>query len=106
MEYHFVNVLILLFLITYTHRANCSTKITDDEKASIENGLTVGSALFLGARTTSHPRHQGQSLILRFERVDHRSLGNTMGDQNDQIEGHAPNRERRCEKSLCIANEA
>ena len=61
---------------------------------------------FLGARTTSHPRHQGQSLILRFERVDHRSLGNTMGDQNYQIEGHAPNRERRSETALCIANEA
>ena len=46
MEYHFVNVLILLFLLTYTHRANCSTEITADEKAAIENGLTVGSALF------------------------------------------------------------
>ena len=29
-----------------------------------------------------------------------------MGDQNDQIEGHAPNRERRSETALCIANEA
>ena len=38
-------VLTLLFLLTYTHRANCSTDITDDEKAAIENCLKVGSAL-------------------------------------------------------------
>ena len=42
MEYHLVNIIILLFLLTYTHRANCSTEITDDEKAAIENGLAVG----------------------------------------------------------------
>ena len=258
MEYHLVNILILMFLLTYTHRAYCGTEITDDEKATIENGLAAGSALaealkdgaftdalaklgkniapflgllgplagiilafipggdsaelifmrekfeevnvkldiitgefaevknavdkstvvvsygtyerkiraaednlnriysvqrqarenekenfiikyesdfdnsdqklydvivnimpcrtyqepqkknravFLGARATSHPRHQSQSLILRYERVAHRSPCNRMGDQNDQIEGHAPNRERRCEKSLFIANE-
>ena len=34
-----------MFLLTYTHRANCSTEITDDEKAAIENGLAAGSAL-------------------------------------------------------------
>ena len=45
MEYNFVNILILMFLLTYTHRANCGTEITDDEKAAIENGLAVGSAL-------------------------------------------------------------
>ena len=45
MEYHLVNMLILLFLLTYKHRANCITEITDDEKAAIENGLAVGSAL-------------------------------------------------------------
>ena len=45
MEYHLVNIIILLFLLTYTHRVNCSTEITDDEKAAIENGLAVGSAL-------------------------------------------------------------
>ena len=45
MEYHLVNILILLFLLTYTHRANCSTEITDDENAAIENGLSVRSAL-------------------------------------------------------------
>ena len=267
MEYHLVNMLILLFLLTYKHRANCITEITDDEKAAIENGLAVGSALaealkegaftdalvklgtslapflgilgplasilllfipggdsaelifmrekfeevnvkldiitaeftevknaipwstvvvsygtyerkiraeeenlnriygvqrqarenekenfiikyesdfdnsvqklydiivnndhiisnhsgrgttdqepqkkdravFLGARATSHPRHQGQSLILRYERVAHRSPGNRMGGQNDQFEGHATNHQRRCEKSLFIANEA
>ena len=38
-------MLTLLFLLTYTHRANCSTDITDDEKAAIENCLKVGSAL-------------------------------------------------------------
>ena len=46
MEYHFVNVLILLFLLTYTHRTNWGTEITGEEKAAIENGSTVGSALF------------------------------------------------------------
>ena len=45
MEYHLVNIIILLFLLTYTLRANCSTKIPDNEKAAIENGLEVGSAL-------------------------------------------------------------
>ena len=45
MEYHLVNILILLFLLTCTHRANCSTEITDGEKAAIENGLVAGSAL-------------------------------------------------------------
>ena len=45
MEYHLVKILILMFLLTCTHRANCSTEITDDEKAAIENGLAVGSAL-------------------------------------------------------------
>ena len=45
MEYNFVNILILMFLLTYTHRANCGTEITDDEKAAIENGLAVGSGL-------------------------------------------------------------
>ena len=46
MEYHLVNIIILLFLLTYnTHRANCSTEITDEVKAAIENGLAVGSAL-------------------------------------------------------------
>ena len=45
MEYNLVNILILMFLLTYTHRASCVTLITDDEKAAIENGLAVGSAL-------------------------------------------------------------
>ena len=45
MEYHLVNILILMFLLTCTHRANCSTLITDDEKPAIENGLAVGIAL-------------------------------------------------------------
>ena len=45
MEYDLVNILILMFLLTYTHRANCGAVITDDEKAAIENGLEVGSAL-------------------------------------------------------------
>ena len=34
-----------MFLLTCTHRANCSAEITDDEKEAIENGLAVGSAL-------------------------------------------------------------
>ena len=33
MEYHLVNILILLFLLTCTHRAKCSTEITNDENA-------------------------------------------------------------------------
>ena len=45
MEYDLVNILILMFLLTYAHRANCGPEITDDEKAAIENGLAVGSAL-------------------------------------------------------------
>ena len=45
MEYHLVNILILLFLLTCTNRANCSTEITDSEKAAIENGFVAGSAL-------------------------------------------------------------
>ena len=45
MEYHLVNILILLFLLTCTHRGNCGTEITDGEKAAIENGLEAGSAL-------------------------------------------------------------
>ena len=35
----------MLFLLTYTHRANCSFEITDDDKAAFENGSAVGTAL-------------------------------------------------------------